>query len=163
MTNRRRKGKRHRPFVPVATTLFLQPAPQEQQDAILGRARSALHMLATFPQTGAEEFRDLSDVVNTVETLALETGNLTAAEVMPTVEAATTALAQAAERWHAGQRMGLSGPGLQAVREVVEIYADCFEGLTGMEMAKARLLTEQRLHRIKRGLPPGNGRKVVMA
>lgn len=162
MTNRRRKGKPHRPFNPVHTTMFIQPAPKEQAETLLARFRSAAQMLATSANPGAEEWRDIADAVNTIETLALEMGKLIPAEVMPTVNAAIDALAEAAKRWHLGHRMGLSGPGLQAVRECIQIYADCLEGLTGMEMAKARLLTNERYEQVCKGRGPG-GREVVIA
>lgn len=160
MTNRRRKGKRHRPFEPVASLLFIAPAPPNQAEALLARFRSALQMLATSADPGQDEFRDLADAINTVETLALEMGKLIPDEVMPTVNAAIDAMAAAAKRWRDGHRLGLSGPGLQAARDVIDIYGQCLEGLTGMEMKRAQLLTEARMRRIKAGKVPGN-REVI--
>ncbi len=160
MTNRRRQGKPHKPFVPVSPLVYIQPVPAEIQAGLLGRFQSALHMLATYSAPGPEEFRDIADAINTVETLCLELGKLVPDEVMPLVNAAVQAMAEAGNRWHAGQRMGLSGPGLQAVRDVIDVYGQAMAGLTGAEMARARVLTEQRVRAVLAGKKV-NGREVI--
>ncbi len=67
------------------------------------------------------DWRTLVDVLNLSETMARN--NIGKDEVMPVCQKAQDALHQAAERYQNTMRMGLSGEGIQAVRELLE-YAD---------------------------------------
>ena len=67
------------------------------------------------------DWRTLVDVLNLSETMARN--NIGKDEVMPVCQKAQDALHQAAERYQKTMRMGLSGEGIQAVRELLE-YAD---------------------------------------
>ena len=67
------------------------------------------------------DWRVLVDVLNLSETMARN--NIGKDEVMPVCQKAQDALHQAAERYQKTMKMGLSGEGIQAVRELIE-YAD---------------------------------------
>ena len=67
------------------------------------------------------DWRILVDVLNLSETMARH--NIGKDEVMPVCQKAQDALHQAAERYQKTMKMGLSGEGIQAVRDLIE-YAD---------------------------------------
>lgn len=140
---------------------FIQPATVEQRTALLSRFHTALEFMARGDHPGEAEWRDMSDAINTIETMALHMGMLKPAEVMPTVNAAIAAMVAAARRHQAGQRMGLSGEGLQALRDVLAIYEQCLEGYTEHQMARAQQETQRRLHAVLRGRQ--NEQKTVVA
>ena len=151
MTSRKRYRPRPVNRNPLAA---MRPAAPEAAARVMDRFRSALQAMAACRHPGEAEWRDVSDAVNTVETLALVQGKLIPAEVMPTVQAAIAAMVGAAKRFQAGQRMGLDGAGLQALRDVLAIYEQCLEGLTEREMAMAQAETERRMHALLRAKKP---------
>jgi hypothetical protein len=114
---------------------IMRPATKDQRDSVMLRFTTALQEMVAGRHPGEAEWRDLSDAINTTETLALHLHKLDPAEVMPTVNAAIAAMVAAANRFKAGQRMRLDAPGLQALRDVLAIYEQCLEGLTEREMA----------------------------
>ena len=67
------------------------------------------------------DWRTLVDVLNLSETMARN--NIGKEEVLPVCQKAQQALHEAAERYQKTLSMGLSGQGIQAVRELIE-YAD---------------------------------------
>lgn len=142
-----RKRSAYRPKRVISDPLtLLRPADPEASARVMARFYTALDAMARAQHPGEAEWRDLSDAINTVETLALHQHKLVPAEVMPTVSAAIVAMVEAARRHHAGLRMGVSGTGLQALRDVVNIYDQCLQGLTGREMALAQAETQRRVN-----------------
>jgi len=101
----------------------------------------------------------MSDVVNTVETLALGMGKLVPAEVMPDVNEAIASMVKAARRFQAGQGMRLDAAGLAALRGVLDVYEQCLDGLTAREMAVAQAETQLRVNALLRSRGPS--REVV--
>jgi hypothetical protein len=81
---------------------------------------SALEAM-TKGQGTIHDWRTLVDVLNLSETMARN--GIGKDEVMPVCQKAQEALHQAAERYQKTMSMGLSGVGIQAVRELIE-YAD---------------------------------------
>jgi hypothetical protein len=142
---RKRSCYRQRPVMgnPLA---LMRPADKAARDRVMARFLTALEAMARGEHPGNEEWRDLSDAINTVETLTLTLRKLESAQVMPTVTAAIAAMVGAAKRFQAGQRMGLSGEGLQALRDVLAIYEQCLEGLTEREMVVAQAETQRRVN-----------------
>jgi hypothetical protein len=67
------------------------------------------------------DWRILVDVLNLSETMARN--NIGKNEVLPICQKAQDVLHQAAERYQNTMKMGLSGEGIQAVRDLIE-YAD---------------------------------------
>jgi hypothetical protein len=67
------------------------------------------------------DWRTLVDVLNLSETMARN--NIGKDEVLPVCQKAQEALHQAAERYQNTMKMGLSGEGIQAVRDLIQ-YAD---------------------------------------
>ena len=81
---------------------------------------SALEAM-TKGQGTVTDWRTLVDVLNLSETMARH--NIGKDEVLPVCQKAQEALHQAAERYQKTLSMGLSGQGIQAVRDLIE-YAD---------------------------------------
>ncbi|MCA3152076.1 MAG: hypothetical protein ING77_12950 [Rhodocyclaceae bacterium] len=146
---RKRTPYKPRPVLATPFTLT-RPAPKAKREKVLFDFYTALDAMACGKHPGEQEWRSLSDAVNTVETLAVCLRKLESAEVMPLVHDAILALVGASERFKAGQGMRLDGPGLQALRDVVDVYRQCMEGLTEHEMAVAQAETQQRLNRVLR-------------
>ena len=93
---------------------------RERLDKLRLMEYSALEAM-TKGQGTVSDWRVLVDVLNLSETMARH--NIGKDEVMPVCQKAQDALHQAAERYQKTMRMGLSGEGIQAVRELLE-YAD---------------------------------------
>ena len=133
---------------------LLRPAAREQRDRVMARFLTALDAMVRGEHPGIEEWRDLSDAINTVETLCLHQHKLVPQEVMPTINAAIKGMVEAAHRYKAGQGMRLSGEGLQALRDVLAIYEQCCEALTEHEMACAQAETQRRVNALLRSRKP---------
>ena len=139
-----RKRSRYRPKPVISDPLsLLRPADPQRAGQVLLRFLTALDAIAAGQHPGEAEWRDLSDAVNTVETLAIHQRKLDAVEVMPLVRDASSAMVAASERFREGLGMRLDGPGLQAMRAVVDVYRQCLEGLTEREMAQAQAETQR--------------------
>lgn len=156
MAKPKKPRKRYRPIPVIVNPLkLLAPAPKEDRDRVMAAFNSALDMMARHENPNRAEWEQLADAVNQVETLAMEMGCLDPDEVMPSVDQAIKAMAECAKRWRAGGPLRLSGPGLEALRDVIAFFEQALECLTGAEMAKARDLTQARINRARCGnLPP---------
>ena len=93
---------------------------RERLDKLRLMEYSALEAL-TKGQGTVTDWRTLVDVLNLSETMARH--NIGKDEVMPVCQKAQDALHQAAERYQKTMKMGLSGEGIQAVRELLA-FAD---------------------------------------
>jgi hypothetical protein len=146
-----RKRSTYRPKPVMTDPLsILRPADPARRAMVMARFLTALDAMASGQHPGEADWRDLSDAINTVETLALHQGKLVPAEVMPTITAAIAAMVGAARRHQAGQRMGLTGEGLRALRDVLGIYETCLDGLTEREVCMAQAETQRRVNALLR-------------
>lgn len=146
-----RKRSTYRPKPVVTNPLtFLAPASKAEKDRVILKFLTAIEHITRGDHPGEDDWRDLSDCINTVETLALSMGKVPPGQVMPTVDAAIAGMVGAAKRFKAGQGMRMDAAGLTAVREVVAIYQDCLDGLTAREMAMAQAETQRRVHALLR-------------
>lgn len=156
-----RKRSAYRPGAVITNPLSLmRPASVHRRNAVLVRFLSALDAMASGQHPGEAEWRDLSDAINTVETLALHMGKLDQSEAMPLVNASIAAMVGAANRFKAGKGMRLDAPGLQALRDVIDVYRQCMEGLTEREMEQAQAETQRRVNILLRAKQ--QSREVVM-
>lgn len=153
--------KKYRPTGAWPSLMFITPMSAQELAVLESRFGTAIHALATYADPGAAEFRDVADMLNTIEALALQMGKLDMAEVGPTLKAGTDALAEAAGRWKQGKRMGLSGAGLEAMRDLLAIYVQCARGLTGAEMAQAAARVRE-VYRLAHAGKLRDGREAVI-
>ena len=122
------------------------PLPKDWQRAQLTSMWDGLAQLATGDAPGKDDWRVCSDAVNLLETLVdlreVEDGQGLLLD-------AVAALAQAGERTYQGLPLRLSGPGLQAVRAVLEDYSAAMEALPARTMIRCHRLTERRVRAIQ--------------
>ena len=147
--------KKHRKPQATRYTLFhelcaspTEPLPESWQRTQLTSMWDGLSQLEAGKAPGPEDWSVCSDAVNLLETL------VTQGEVEDTqglLSDAITALAQAGQRHKAGQALRLSGPGMQAVRAVLEDYAAVMAVLSARTMIRCHRLTEKRLMAILAG------------
>lgn len=156
-----RKRSSYRPRALLQNPLtMLRPASPTSKAKLMLVFLTALDAMTNGEHPGEQEWRSLSDAVNTVETMALHLGKLDKAEVMPTVTAAIAGMVRAARRFDAGQGMRLDAEGLKALREVIDIYGQCLDGYTEREMAMAQAETDRRMRELLRNRKPSH--QVVM-
>lgn len=146
---RKRSNYRPRPVMTDPLALVTPPSKPEREQMML-RLYTALHAVAAGSQPGEDEWRDLADVVNTLETLALHRKKISAQDVMPIVHRATEAMVMAAKRYPATGAIRLDGQGLQALRDALAIFESCMETLSAREMQLAGLETAQRVRQLRK-------------
>lgn len=119
---RKRTKRKHWALIDCVTHAIVGASitHRERLDKLRLLEYSALEAM-TKGQGTVTDWRVLVDVLNLSETMARH--NIGKDEVMPVCQKAQDALHQAAERYQKTMRMGLSGEGIQAVRDLIE-YAD---------------------------------------
>lgn len=153
----RKRNHRRQPRAVMTDPLaLLRPAPREKAQPVMLIFAAALDNLARGERPDEVDWRRLADAINSVETLAMHMGKLVPAEVMPTVCAAIAAMVDAVKRFKAGQVMRVDGAGLQALRDVVDIYGQCLDELTEREMSVAQQLTQDRVNALLHSDTPGD-------
>lgn len=138
----RKAYKRKHVINPLA---MVQPVSAERREGIIARFRSALEAMTKCTSPDNDEWRDLSDCINTIETLVMQ-GLLPREQVMPIVNDCIANMVGAAKRFQAGQGMRLDGAGIHAIRTAIDIYEQACMVLTEREMERAQLETERKLH-----------------
>lgn len=149
---RKRSAYRPRPVISDPLSL-LRPASKQARAGVMLRFLSALALIERGSHPGEAEWRDLSDAINTLETLCAQ-HLLQAPLVMPVVSAAIAGMVAAAARFKAGKGMRLDSPGLQSLREIVDLYGQCLELFTERQMAAAQAETQRRVHALIRSRTP---------
>lgn len=144
-----RKHTKRRERALINPLTRMAPAPKAKRDRVMLSFHTALEAMAAGKHPGEEEWRSLSDAINTLETM-VQMGKLVDHEVMPMVDAAIAGMVAAAKRYRAGQGMRLDGPGFTALREIIAAYDQCLQGFTEAEMAEAQHQTQLRLNAIWR-------------
>lgn len=149
-----KKRKAYRPKVVINPLTALSPTPAAKREQVMARFRSSLETIARGSHPSAVEWRDMADLCNLVDTLALHMGRLIPDEVIPTVKAATQSMKDAARRYRESDVMRLDAAGLEALRDVMAVYEQCLEGLTEREIEQARAETERRIREIRSSKTP---------
>ena len=90
--------------------------PRKALDTLLSRELASLDAFAR-GRAGMPEWQDMANLNNVTQTLA---GMGVEHEAMPDCHKAEAGLIDAARRFQETGRMGLTGPALQALREVIE-------------------------------------------
>jgi len=130
-----RKRSRYRPMTELPNPLTrLEPLNREQQQALLLRCYSALNSMTKGAKAEPNDWRDIADVLNIVETMTLHTGHLTPGPIVPALEQVRDAMKSAQARHQRGLGLRLDGMGLGAVRFVLDIYAEAISVITAADM-----------------------------
>ena len=125
-----------------------QPMPASKRTHQLTRMWQGLAAIEQGNEPESDDWRVLSDAVNLMETL-VKNGH--AIDTHGLLIQAIIALAMAGKRQIAGGHIRLDGPGIQAVRAVLEDYATALETLSERVMMQCHRDTEQRIGEICRG------------
>ena len=155
-----KKRTAYRPRALLANPLSrMAKAPKHKVDRVLSMFMLALDSMVRGSNPSVDDWRTISDVINSIETMALGQGKLVPSEVMPTINASIAAMVRAKDRFQAGQGMRLDGAGAEAIRSVIDFYAQCLEGFTEYEIAQAQAETQRRVNALLRR--PKAGHQVV--
>ena len=116
------------------------PTPKQRDELSL----LELSSLDAFTRGAATiaEWSDLVNACNIAQTLA---GKGIGREAMPDLLRAEEALLEAAHRYEATARMGLTGPGIQAMRTMLEWHDAQREVITVKQYSEALRLTDARI------------------
>ncbi len=126
-----------------------EPMPKAYRISQLTRMWSGLASIETSPKPTANDWRVVSDAVNLLETL-IEMG--VAEDSTGLLHDATRALAIAGARHlETGAPIRLDGAGIQAVRAVLESYAEILEQIPHRTAIAAHRRTEKRIQEIYEG------------
>jgi hypothetical protein len=140
------KKRQERTFFPNPLAR-LMPLPQKRRDALVLRAYTALDSLNKGKEADVDAWRDVADVVNVTETLAVHIKKLDTAVTVYT-RAANEAMRVSQDRYKAGQALRLDEDGVNAVRVVIALYEQCLELMTEKQVEEAfkRTVEEVRKH-----------------
>lgn len=131
-----------------------QPTPEEFRVHQLTRMWMGIASIESAPAPTTDDWRVCSDAVNLMETLIAH-GHVT--DTSGLLQDAVKALAIAGARSLEGHAIRLDGPGIQAVRAVLEDYAACLDALPHRTMIRCHRATEKRIREIYRGkVQPGD-------
>ena len=125
-----------------------EPMSEKQRRHQLTRMWSGLAGLETSAEPTRDDWSVCSDAVNLMETL-IEQEHIVDPNNM--LFDAMKALAEAGQRSFAGHAIRLDGAGIQAIRGLLEDYAEVLEVLPHRTMIHCHRLTEKRLHKIMAG------------
>lgn len=126
-----------------------EPMPAEKRTHQLSRMWQGLAAIEHAPKPTAEDWRVCSDAVNLLETLVRDMR--VAEDSQGLLMDAITALATAGRRHFANGAIRMDGPGIHAVRAVLEDYAALLDLLPARTVVRAHRLTERRIHQIHTG------------
>ena len=121
------------------------PTPADKRTHQLTRMWGGLNNLETAESPTEDDWMVCSDAVNLMETL-IKMGLVEDSEGL--IDDAIKALSEAANRTTQGKPMRLSGPGIQAVRGVLQDYSAVLEVLSHRQMVVAHRTTEATLQKI---------------
>lgn len=125
-----------------------EPMPEAKRTRHLTRIYSGLAAIETATAPSTDDWRVCSDAVNIMDSL-IEMG--VCQDETGLLDDAIAGLAGAGRRHRAGLPIRLDGPGIQAVRAVVEDYAAALEALPERTVIAAHRRTERRLQDILAG------------
>lgn len=148
-----RKHSAHRRREAVDPLHFLAPMRRTARDKLMATLHAALEQVVKGSTAGTEEWRDLSDAINVVESL-IDLGKLTQ-DARPIVEEAVGSMVRAAKRIKEGRQMRFDAQGLDAIRQVLVMYEQCACLLIAAEFEKAIKETIRRRNAIVSGKPAG--------
>ena len=137
----------------------INPTPIASRRHQLTRMWGGLASIESGSSPTNDDWRVCSDAVNLMETLITQ-GIVEDSRGL--LADAITALAKAGTRAQEGHQLRLDGPGIQAVRALLEDYADLLEVLSHRTMVACHRATERRIREIMNGKVTPND-VVVMA
>lgn len=139
--------KRHPITVHRNPLARLMPLPKPVRDRFILRAYTALESLTAGKEADVEAWRDLADVINVTETLAVHLRRLDLHATIYT-QAANDSMKAAQARYKAGQALRLDGAGINAVRAILAIYEQCLTLMPERQVEAAFQATADEVRRL---------------
>lgn len=127
----------------------VNPTPQADRELQLTKMWDGLASIETAERPSNHDWRLCSDAVNLMETLVRDMK--LAEDNNGLLADAVKALAIAGARSLEGHPIRLDGPGIHAVRALLEDYAALLEQLSHRTMLRCHQLTEKRIREINAG------------
>lgn len=124
------------------------PLPEFWRNEQVRRMREGLQSIESGANPTPNDWRLCSDAVNLMETLVIQG---IAEDTTGLLVDAVNALGRAGDRHMKGSALRLSGAGIQAVRAVMEDYAEMLAILPARTMYRCHRATERRIHEIMAG------------
>ena len=169
MTRKRRPPQLHYSLMHELLASDTAPMPAHNRRHQLTRMADALAEMMSAPNPGNNAWRVISDAVNLLETLVQHgeapikdaTGKVIAshwrgcdgapievADSSGLLEDAILAMTKAGNRMQSGKPMRLDGPGIAAVRAVLDDYQAALDTLPHRTMVRCHRATEKRIREI---------------
>ena len=148
MSKRRPKPVFHYSPLDVLLASPSLPLPKAKSQYQLLKMYEALESIGKGASPTSDDWRMLSDCVNLLETLVLSG---VVADEGGLIMDGITALALAGRRAVAGGQIRLDGPGIQAMRSLLEDYAALLEVLPARTVIDCHRKTERRIREILAG------------
>ncbi|PZO11809.1 MAG: hypothetical protein DCF26_20315 [Burkholderiales bacterium] len=126
-----------------------EPLPLQKRTHELTHMLQGLAAIERGEKPTLDDWRRCSDALNHLETLIVVMK--VAADHQGLLEDAIKALVAAGHRFRDGLPIRLDGPGIQAVRAMLEDYSDLVEQLPARTIIRAQRLTERRVRAIQSG------------
>jgi hypothetical protein len=132
--------------------------PLQKRSYQLERMKCGLKSIETGESPSPQDWRMCSDAVNIMETLVTqgvwkdcEGDDVQITDADRLIPDAIAALAMAGKRSLDGKHIRLDGPGIKAVRAILEDYETMLNNLSARSVIRAHRLTERRIQEILRG------------
>lgn len=143
-----RYSETHYTLIDELMASTVNPLPEAFRVHQLTSMWQGLRSMETHNDPKPDDWRVVSDAVNLMETL-IKSG--VAIDESGLLMDAITALAEAGRRSMEGKTLRLSGPGMFAVRSILEDYAECVNALPARTMIRCHRQTEKRMQEILSG------------
>lgn len=137
----------------------VNPMPDSMLNYQLTRIYQGLHALETAEVPTIDDWQVVTDAYNMLETLVLEMK--VCEDTSGLLQDASQALYQAGVRHLNGGNIRLDGKGIEAVRAVIQDYAEVVKLVPHRALIKCHRLTEKRVAEIRRGVKQSEAHKVV--
>jgi len=121
----------------------IEPMPEAKQRYQLTRMYQGLHAIETAKKPTLDDWSVVADAINLMEVMIRDLKICNDGSGL--LDDATNALKQAAERYQSLGVLRLDGAGIQAVRAVLEDYADTLSILPHRTMIQCHRIAEKRL------------------
>lgn len=147
--NRRHKPRLTYSLLDEVMASDTEPMPQAKRTHQITRMNQGLAAIARGTDPTVDDWRVCSDAVNLMETLVVEMEIADDSDDL--LQDAIVALASAGRRHKGGMAIRLDGPGINAVRSVLQDYESLLDELPARTMVRAHRLTERRIREILAG------------
>lgn len=135
------------------------PLPRAYREVLVGNMREGLRAIAVDANPTEDHWRYCSDAVNL---LAVIIADGMAQDAGGLLKDAENALAECALRFRQGKSMRLSGPGLAAVKAMLDDFEACVDGLSARYMRDVSNRADKIIWEAQHGRPRAGAEVVAL-